>query len=337
MFRASGKAMRRREFITLLGGAAAALPVLAHGQTRAKTLRIGVLWHAGSAEEEAIYLGALREGLSDVGVVEGRNIILENRFPAETPERFVSLATELAALKVDVLIAVTRAAALAAQRATTTIPIIFVIVPDPLGDKLVESLAHPGGNITGLSNFALDLTAKRVEFLKTVVPSVSRVALLVNPNDKVSSEIYIRESRSAADKLGLFLQPVEIRTPADLAPAFAKMGDEQINGVVVTQDGLFYATRKDVADLALARRLPLAMYTRETADAGALASYGPSHYRMFRRVGYYVDKILKGTKPADLPVEQPTKFEFIINLRTARALGLTVSPAVLARADDVID
>src|SRR5262249_2517434 len=157
-----------------------------------------------------------RQGLSDFGYVEGQNITLENRFPAETPERFISLAAELAALNVDILVAITRIAALAAQRATTTIPIVFVAVPDPVGSKLVASLARPGGNITGLSNFAHDLTAKRVEFLKTTVPSVSRVALLVNPNDKDSAKIYVEESRTAADKLGLILRPVEIRTRGDL-------------------------------------------------------------------------------------------------------------------------
>jgi putative ABC transport system substrate-binding protein len=329
--------MKRREFITLLGGAAATWPLVARGQTRVKIPRIGVLWHAGSAEEEAIYLGAVRQGLSDFGYVEGQNIILENRFPAENPERFVSLAAELAALNVNVLVAINRIAALAAQRATTTIPIVFVAVPDPVGSKLVASFAHPGGNITGLSNFAHDLTAKRVEFLKTTVPNVSRVALLVNPNDRDSAKIYLEEGRTAAEKLGLILLPIEIRTRDDLVPAFSKMGDDQIDGVVEAQDGLFFVTRKDIADLAMARRLPLLVFSRETAEAGALASYGPSNSAIFRRAGYYIDKILKGAKPADLPVEQPTKFEFIINLKTAKALGLTVPPTLLTTADEVIE
>jgi putative ABC transport system substrate-binding protein len=329
--------MRRREFITFLGGAAAAWPLAARGQTRVKIPRIGVLWHAGSAEEEAIYLDAVRQGLSDFGYVEGQNIILENRFPAENPERFVSLAAELAALNVNVLVAINRIAALAAQRATTTIPIVFVAVPDPVGSKLVASFAHPGGNITGLSNFAHDLTAKRVEFLKTTVPNVSRVALLVNPNDRDSAKIYLEEGRTAAEKLGLILLPIEIRTRDDLVPAFSKMGDDQIDGVVEAQDGLFFVTRKDIADLAMARRLPLLVFSRETAEAGALASYGPSNSAIFRRAGYYIDKILKGAKPADLPVEQPTKFEFIINLKTAKALGLTVPPTLLTTADEVIE
>ena len=329
--------MQRREFITLLGGAAAAWPLAARAQQPTKIPKIGVLWHAASAEEEAVYLSAVRQGLSDFGYVEGQNVTLENRFPAEIPERFVSLAAELAALKVNVLVAINRIAALAAQRATTTIPIVFVAIPDPVGSKLVASLAHPGGNITGLSNFAHDLTAKRVELLKSTVPNVSRVALLVNPNDIDSARVYVKESRAAADKLGLFIQPFEIRTPGDLVPAFDKMSDEHLNGVVVSQDGLFFATRKNIADLALARGLPLAVYSRETVDAGALVSYGPSNSAIFRRAGYYIDKILKGTSPADLPVEQPTKFEFIINLKTAKALGLTIPPSLLATVDEVIE
>jgi putative ABC transport system substrate-binding protein len=329
--------MRRREFITLLGGGAAAWPLVAGAQQSRHLPVVSLLWHAGSAEEEAVYLGAVRQGLSDHGYVEGQNVTLENRFPAEIPERFVSLAAELAALNVNVLVAINRIAALAAQRATTTIPIVFVAVPDPVGSKLVASLAHPGGNITGLTNFAYDLTAKRVEFLKAVVPTVSHVALLVNPNDRDSAKTYIEESYAAANKLGLILQPVEVRTPSDLLSAFSKTIDDQVDGVVVSQDGLFYAARKVIADLALARKLPLAVYSRETVDAGALLSYGPSNYRIFRASGAYIDKILKGAKPVDLPVEQPTKFEFIINLKTAKALGLDLSPILLSRADEVIE
>jgi len=313
-------------------------PQVAWAQRKANPVpRIGVLWHAANEEEEAVYLAAVRRGLSDFDYVEGKNIILENRFPAEVPERFISLAAELAALKVDVLVAITRPAALAAQRAIATIPIVFVAIPDPIGSKLVASLARPGGNITGLSNFALDLTAKRVEHLKELVPSVSKVALLVNPNDKDGARRYIEEAQAAADKLQVALFPLEVRAPGDLAPAFSKMRDNQINGVVVTQDGLFFATRKDVADLALTHRLPLTVYSRETVEAGALASYGPSNLNIFRRSGFYIDKILKGTKPADLPVEQPTKFEFIVNLKTAKALGLNVPLHLQQRADEVIE
>jgi putative ABC transport system substrate-binding protein len=329
--------MRRREFITLLGGGAAVWPFVARAQQSRHLPVVGLLWHAGSAEEEAVYLGAVRQGLRDHGYVEGQNVTLENRFPSEIPERFVSLATELAALNVNVLVAINRVAALAAQRATTSIPIVFIAVPDPVGSKLVASLAKPGGNITGLTNFAYDLTAKRIEFLKAVVPTVSHVALLVNPNDRDSAKTYIEESHAAANKLGLILQPVEVRTSGDLLSAFSKTIDDQVDAVVVSQDGLFYAARKVIADLALARKLPLAVYSRETLDAGALLSYGPSNYRIFHASGAYIDKILKGAKPADLPVEQPTKFEFIINLKTARSIGIDVPPMLLTRADEVIE
>jgi len=337
--------MRRREFISLLNGAAA-WPLIARAQQASdgiypkpggKTPRIGILWHAGSAEEEAVFLRAVRQGLSDFGYVEGKNIVLENRFPAEKPERFISLAAELVALDVDILVAITRLGALAAQRATNRIPIVFVFVPDPVGSKLVASLARPGGNITGLSNFAHDVTAKRIELLKAFVPSVSRVALLVNPSDKDNARKYVEEAQAAGGNLGLMLQAVEIKDAADLVPAFSKMDEDKVDGVVGTQDGLFYVERKNIADLAIAHRLPLVMYSRETVEAGALGAYGPNTYNIFRRAGFYVDKIIKGAAPADLPVEQPTKLEFIINLKTAKTLGLTIPPTLLARADEVID
>jgi putative ABC transport system substrate-binding protein len=329
--------MRRRVFLAAIGGAVSASRCAAHAATVSKIPKIGILWHGANAEEEAIYLGAARQGLLDMGYVEGQNILLENRFPAEVPERFISLAAELAALKVDVLVAINRIAALAAQRATTTIPIVFVAVPDPVGSKLVASLARPGGNITGLSNFALDLAAKRLEYLTRTVERTSRVALLVNPNDPDMALRYTEECQAAADKLGVFLLPMEIRTREDLVPAFAKMRDERIDGVVASQDELFYVTRKDIADLALQHRLPLIVYSRETAQAGALLSYGPSNYAIFRRSGVYIDKILKGAKPADLPVEQPTRFEFIINLQTAEVLGIKVPPTLLTVADEIIE
>jgi ABC-type uncharacterized transport system substrate-binding protein len=329
--------MKRREFITLLGASACNWPLLAVAQQGTRILRIGVLWHAGNEEEEAVYLAALRQGLREFGYVEGRNIVLENRFPNEIPERFASLAAELAALKVDVLVAVTRLAALAAQRATTTIPVVFVAVPNPVGSKLVASLARPGGNVTGLSNMALDLTAKRLEFLKLALPGLERIALLVNGNDKDGARQYTEECQAAADRLKVTLRPVEIRTPSDLVPAFSQMVVDRVDGVVVTQDGMFFAARQQIADTALARQLPTIVYSRETIEAGALASYGPSNVSIFRRTGYYVDKILKGAPPATLPVEQPTRFEFIINLKAAKKLGIEITSSVLARADEVIE
>jgi putative ABC transport system substrate-binding protein len=328
--------MRRRQFIVFVGGAIA-WPLAVGAQNARQVPTIGVLWHAGSAAEEAPYLKALRQGFSDLGYVEGRSINLEHRFPGEIPERFVSLAVELAALNVDVLVAANRLDALAAQRATSTIPIVFVYVADPVGSKLVASLAHPGGNMTGLSNYAADLTAKWMEVLKATVPRLTHVAILVNPNDEVSARRYVEESQAAAKKLQLRFRPMEIRSPDEFAPAFSRMRVEGVDGVVVSQDGLFYANRNEVAHLAMTNHLPAITYSRETMEAGAIACYGPNVSAMFTRAAAFVDKILKGAKPADLPVEQPTKFEFIVNLKVARALGIDVSATLLARADEVIE
>src|SRR5262252_1348992 len=235
--------MKRRQLLGLLCGVILAPSGTVRAQQARKIPRIGILWHAGSAEEEAVYLEAVRRGLTDLGYVEGQNIILENRFPNEQPELFISLAAELASLNVDVLVAINRIAALAAQRATNTIPIVFVAVPNAVGNKLVASLGHPGGNITGLSNMALDLTGKRLEFLKRIIPTLSRPALLLNLNDKDGARQYLGEAQAAAARLNVQLQAFEVGAPADLAPAFNKMRNDGIDGVVVTQDGLFYQTR----------------------------------------------------------------------------------------------
>jgi putative tryptophan/tyrosine transport system substrate-binding protein len=262
---------------------------------------------------------------------------LENRYAAEQYERFNDLAAELVRLNVDVLVAVTRPSALAAQRATATIPIVFVVVPDPVGSKLVASLAHPGANITGLSNMALELSGKRLELLKEAVAGLSRVALLINPNDREGARRYAEESQAAARLLGLTLLPVEVRSPDDLDRAFSDMAENRAGGVVVPADGMFYNERRRITALALARRIPTMLYSKETVEAGGLMSYGPSHTAIFRRAAFYIDKILKGTKPADLPVELPTRFELIVSLKAAEALGLKIPQTLLARADAVIE
>jgi putative ABC transport system substrate-binding protein len=330
------EAMRRREFVTLLGGAAV-WPISVAAQQRRKVLRVGVLWHAGSAEEEATYMAALQQGLASLGYVDGNTIFLEHRFPNEQPERFESMAAELASLRVDILVAVTRPAALAAQRATGTIPIVFIVVPDPVGTRLVNSLARPGGNVTGLTNIALELSAKRLALLKEAFPRMKRVALLINANDLQGTLRYLEESRTAAAALGLELQPVEVRSMADFEQACDRIVEGRMEGLVVGPDGLFFQGRELIAQAALKRRLPLMMFSRETLQAGALMSYGPDVRVIFRRAASYVDKIVKGEMAGDLPVEQPTRFEFLINLKTARALGLEVAPMLLARADEVIE
>jgi len=329
--------MNRRSFIHTLAGSLLAAPLAAEAQRIGRIPQIGVLWHAGNEQEERIPLGALRQGLRDLGYVEGKSIVLENRFPNEQPAGFVNLAADLAELKVDVLIAVTRPAALAAQRATATIPIVFMAVPDPVGDKLVDNLARPGKNITGITNMALQLTTKRIELLREAIPGLSRMALLVNMSHPEGARRYIEMGQTTARALGLTLQPVEVSGVDDFPRAFALMSKSKAEGVSVTVDGLFYAEQSRLIRLALEYRLPMMMYSREMAEAGALLSYGPSNVASFLRTAYFIDKILKGVKPSDLPVEQPPVIELLINGKTAKTLGLTIPQALLLRADQVIE
>jgi putative tryptophan/tyrosine transport system substrate-binding protein len=331
--------MRRREFITILGGAAATAvwPVAGFSGEPAKFARLGVLWHGASVEEEAIYLGALRQGLRDFGYVEGQNIALEMRFPAEQYDRFFILAAELAELKPDVLVSAAGTAAVACHKATTTIPLVFVNVPDPVGRKIVASLNRPNGHATGLSNMAVDLTKKRIELATEMTAGLSRVALLVNASDEVGSRAFIADGEAAARQLSITVVPVGIRGRDELEGAIAKISEEQFQALVVTIDGLFFVERQLIADLALARRLPTIVPSKEMLDAGALISYGPNTPGLYRRAAYFIDKILKGATPADLPVEQPTKFELVINLKTASALRFELPPNLLTRADDVVE
>jgi putative tryptophan/tyrosine transport system substrate-binding protein len=329
--------MQRREFVALIGGmAVAALPVAARGQPAKRIPKVGVLWHAGSAEEEAIYMRALSEGFSSLGHIEGKSVILEHRFPDERPERFVSMARELADLPVDVLVAVTQPAALAAAAATTKIPIVFTHVPDPVRTKLVNSLARPGGNVTGLTNIAAEIAAKRVQLLKEAFPGIKRVALLVNPSDQALAS-FVEEAKTSATALGLEVQTASARSVDDFAQAFKALADGGAEGVLTAPNGLFYQGRALVGQLGIAHRLPTIVVSRETLEAGALMSYGADFQAIFRRTPVYVDRILKGEKPADLPVELPTKFQFLINLKTAKAMELMFSEALLLRADEVIE
>ncbi len=334
--RPKGKPMRRREVLALICNAAA-WPFAVQAQPASKIPRVGMLWHAANASEEAPYLGPFRQGLNDLGYVESKNIALENRFAAEHYERYDSLAAELVQLKVDVLVAVARPAALAAQRATTTIPIVFILVPDPVASKLVKSLAHPGGNITGLSQLAFDMSAKRVGLLKLMVPTLSRIALLVNPGDPEVTRRTFDESRVAADHLKVTLEQVEARAPSDLEHAFAVIVEEKFDGVVVASDTMLFNERQRIGEWAMSRKLPTMMFNGEMPKSGGLMSYSASNSALFYRAAAFVDKLLKGTKPADLPVELPTKFQLVINLKTAKALDITVPPTLLVAADEVIE
>lgn len=329
--------MNRREFLGAVSGAAFLWATSAVAQLPGKTHKIGVLWHGADAEQEAIYLAALRRGLLDFGYVEGHNIVLEMRFPAEQYERFFVLAAELVQQNPEVLISAAGTAAVACHRATTTIPIVSVNMPDPVGRKLVASLNRPGGNLTGLSNMAVELTTKRIELAKEVIKNLSRVALLVNTADEIGSRAYIAEGDAAGPRLGLEVVPIGVRDANDLEGAISKISSDNFQAIVVTHDGLFYVQRKRLADLALQRRLPTIAFASEQWEAGMLATYGPHVPSLYRRAGWFVDQILKGANPAELPVEQPSKFELLINVRTANALGLHLPQTLLATADEVIE
>jgi putative tryptophan/tyrosine transport system substrate-binding protein len=327
--------MRRRKFLGLLGASVASLPVVAAGAKRMPT--VGILWHAGSEQEEALFLGEVRRGLRDLGYSEGRDITLINTYAAEQYDRFTSNARDLVDQNVDVIVAVTRPAALAAQKATRTIPVVAVVVPDPVGSGLVASLARPGGNITGLGNLGVDLAAKRVELLREAVDGLTKVVLFVNPGDPNLAKIFVEESKAAAGRLGLSTQIVEVATAEELDAGFAAISQTGITGIIVNNDALLLNQAERIARLALTRRMPTLVFVALMVKQGALLSYGPDNLAIFRRSATYVDKILKGARPADLPVEQPTDYQLFINLKTAKALGLTLPPTLLTRADQVIE
>ena len=328
--------MRRREFITFLG-VTAAWPVAARAQRSPNKIPfVGVLWHAGSAEEEDVYLSVLRKAFRDLGYIEGKNIQLEHRFPAENPDRFRKLARELVESKVDAIIAVSALGAIELKKLTSTIPIVFVVVADPVGLGLVESLARPGGNVTGLSLMTIDLSGKRLALLKEALPTLSRVALLVDPTDPFKQRS-IKANQVAAEALGISIWPAEVAAPNDVEPVFAKIVQDRADGVVIGTGALLFNLRARIGASVMAHRLPALAYIAEEVPPGLLMSYGQDFPDYFRRAAAYIDKILNGAKPADLPVEQPTQFKLLLNLKTAKALGITVPPSLLARADEVIE
>jgi putative ABC transport system substrate-binding protein len=328
--------MRRRDFIKVVGGGVVPWALAARAQSSRRVPRIGVLWHAGSAAEEGRYYTGLVDGLRGLGYLDGISIILEHRFPNEMPERFRNMAAELVSLDVDVLVSVGSQTAFYARDATKTIPIIFIFVPDPVGSKFVMSLARPGGNATGLTHFAADLIGKRLEFLRETSPGLAHVALLVNPDTEVA-RLYTNVTDSIAQKLGLSNHTFSARSRDELEPAFDAMVKMGMQAVTINSEGLAYQQREFIAQLAIARRLPLSVWSRETLEAGALMSYGADQPAMCRRAAAFVDKILKGAKPADIPVEEPANIEFLLNKKTAKALGLTFPHTLLAAATEVIE
>jgi len=318
---------------TLTGGLLAA-PFAAKGQPAGKVPRIGFLFSGdpGPARE----VDTFRQGLRDLGYVEGQNVAIEYRFAGGQVERLPELTAELVRLNVDVIVAPYTPPALAAKRATSTIPIVFAAVADAVGAGLIATFARPGGNITGLTSSSAELGGKRLELLKQMVPRASRVAVLYNPADR-SNVLVLKQLQESAPTLALTIQPLEVRDPREFEGAFLAMTRERAQAMFGIPGVLTFEHKKVLVDLAAKRRIPGMWGHRQFVDAGGLMSYAVNVYDQIQQMAVYVDKILKGAKPAELPVEQPTVFELVINLKTAKALGLTIPPSLLQRADQVIE
>ena len=326
--------MDRRAFVTVVAGGILAAPLAAETQQAGKVPRIGLLGTA-TPSLMASWISAFRDGLRQHGYVEGQNIIIEYRWGDGKPERFPGLVAELIGLKVDVIVTSGPHAIRAAQRATSTIPIVMAIIEDPVERGFVTSFGRPGGNLTGLSFQDPDLATKRVQLLHEAIPGVIRVAALWDSSS--SGATAMKAVERAASSIGLVLHVLEVRAAADFDRAFQAARQQRDQAVIQLASPLFAAHRKTILALMAKNRLPGMCQERTFVDDGCLMAYGPSFPDMFRRAADYVDRILKGAKPADLPVEQTSKFDLVVNLKTARALGLTIPPSVLARADQVID
>jgi putative ABC transport system substrate-binding protein len=328
--------MQRREFITLLGGAAAAWPLAAHAQQPGKVYRAGLL--SISAPFAAIdeRRKSLIDGLAARGFVEGSNFVLESRYADARSERLPALMAELKAAKVDVIITFSYPAALAAKRATRDIPIVVTGAGDPVATGLVEGLSRPGGNLTGVTEMSTELSAKRLEILKDAVPGLSVVAMLWNADD-LGMTLRFRSAENAARVLGVKVQTLGVREPDDFDHAFSEMTRERPDAILMVSDALTILNRKRVVEFAVTQRLPTIFESSALVRDGGLMSYGPKQSAIGERAAEFVARILRGARPADLPLELPTYFEFSINLKTAKALGLTVPPTLIARADEVIE
>jgi putative tryptophan/tyrosine transport system substrate-binding protein len=329
-----GTAMRRREFITLLGGAAAAMPIVARAQ-QPKPPTIGYFGATAAAAEKS-RTDAFVQRLSELGWIDGHTVAIEYRWGESRTERFSEIASDLVRLRVDIILATSIAAALACKQATAIIPIVFPLAGDPLGTGLVTSLARPGGNVTGLSNQAADLAGKRLEVLREVNPGLRKLAVLANAEypGRISE---IADIQTAARTLGLDVAAFEIRPAGDIASVFNAMRKEGAEALYVVGDTFMNSNRARISALAMQARLPTICVAREYVEAGGLMSYGANIPHLFARAAELVDKILRGTKSGDIPVEQPTKFELVVNLKTAKALGLAIPESFLLRADKVIE
>jgi putative tryptophan/tyrosine transport system substrate-binding protein len=311
-----------------------AAPLAIGAQGPGKVPRIGYVFARVSSADQRLW-DAARQGLRELGYVEGQNITLEVRWAEGRTDRLPELVAELVRSKVDVLVVATTPAALAAKNATRTIPVVFVAVGEAVESGLVANLARPGGNLTGLTLLNAEISGKRLELLKESLPRISRVAVLTNPGNPIHT-VFWRQTLTAAKTLGLKLQPIQVRASEDFEEAFQAATSGRADALLAFDDSLTVGYRTRLVALAAKHRLPTMYGLREFPDAGGLVSYGPNFPDQYRRTGTYVDRILKGARPADLPVEQPTKFELVINLKTAKALALTIPPSVLARADEII-
>ena len=313
-----------------------AAPLLSFAQRQpAKVPRIGFL-DATPSDLARYRVAGLRDGLRELGYVEGKNIVIEYRWAEGKYERLPGMAAELVQLKVDVIVAASTNAIQAAQQATATIPIVMCATGDPVGSGFVASLSRPGGNITGLSNLAVDLSSKYLELLRVAVPKLSRVAVLMNPGHPLHP-VFLKNIQATAQTIGVKVSPLQVGTASQFDVAFAAMKQERAGALIVLPDAFFLTQARRIAELVAQQRLPTMFWTREPVEAGGLMSYGQNVAEHYYRAATYVDKILKGAKPADMPVEQPTKIELVINLKTAKAIGLTISQDLLFRADKVIE
>jgi putative ABC transport system substrate-binding protein len=325
----------RREFVKLLGGAVAAWPRATYAQQVGKVPRIGLLSPFAKSDTVSWHQAFVR-GLETFGWIDGKNIAIEYRYAEGHNDQLPTLIAELKALKVDVIITSVTNDTLAAKKAASDIPIVMAAAGDPVATGIVASLARPGGNVTGLSQMNVDLSGKRLELLKTIAPNASSVAVLLNPDDPISV-LGWNEFNVSAQKLGMKARSWEIRNTGELDQSLRDAVNARVNALAIMPNPVFVINLKRIADFALAERLPSMFHLREFAAVGGLMSYGVDRNDLFRRAASYVDKILKGARPADLPIEQPTKFELVVNAKTAKALGLTVPASLLATADEVIE